>query len=422
MLLIYLRGVVVADLARAILAVNVVWHPNYSEGSDIAELIFEHFRSERYKNVLGNVDLNVAFHSAPAPGTETPVDIDLNEAETSAVVVLAEAALAADSAWRKYVDGVINDANARGFGARVFPVAVEETGLDVGFEIQALRWDRWEGNDAERSQRLIRELSYEFSRMLRHYLEHVKHPVEEDTRDLERYLEKVPVFLSHSKHDGDGERIARDIRDWLHQNSGLSSFFDVLDIPAGTPFQEVLELHVKRSALVAVHTDSYSSREWCRREIIEAKRCNVPMILVNCVRDVDQRCFPYMGNVPNVRLDPGKEDPNRTSRIERVIGCLLDEVFKAFLWRCRIELADGDNPHVLFMARPPELISLANIEQGFFENPESFTFADPPTGSDVPDPVIVYPDPPLGAEEEQLFERIMPRVQLRHLSQWLTEA
>ena len=109
---------------------------------------------------------------------------------------------------------------------------------------------------------------------------------------------------------------------------------------------------------MAVHTDTYSSREWCRREIIEAKRCNVPMIVVNCVRDVDERAFPYMGNVPNVRMDPGKAVPDKTSRIERVIGCLLDEVFKDFLWRCRIKLANGKNPDVLFMARPPELISV----------------------------------------------------------------
>ena len=408
------------DLARAILAVHVVWHPNYSEGSDIARLIFEHFRSKRYKNLLGNVDLNIAFHSAPEPNTELPVDIDLSEAETSAVVVLAESELAKDSAWRKYVEGLINDANSRGFVARVYPVAVEAEGLDVGFDIQAVRWDRWEGNHTDRAQRLIRELSYEFSRMLRHYLKHLEHR-EEDARDLDRYLEKVQVFLSHSKHDGDGVRIARDFRDWLHRNSGLSSFFDVLDIPAGTRFQEVLELHVKRSALVAVHTDTYSSREWCRREIIQAKRCNVPMIVVNCIRDVDERAFPYMGNVPNVRMDPGKAVPDKTSRIERVIGCLLDEVFKDFLWRCRIKLANGENPDVLFMARPPELVCLTS-ELISPRSAELRPLGKLPTRTDVADPMIVYPDPPLAAEEEQLFENIAPNVRLRNLTRWLTEA
>lgn len=391
-----------ADATHTILAVYIVWHPNYSKGSDIAELIRRHFRNGRYKNVLGDMGLSVVFRSSPAPNATTPLAIDLDEAETTAVVVLVESALARDSAWRGYVDDLINDANAKGLGSQVFPVALEEVGRDIRLDIQALRWDIWEGNNTERGQRLIRELSYEFSRMLRHYIEHLKHPGEDD-RGLERYLKKVQVFLSHSKHDGEG--LAQEIRDWLHQSSGLSSFFDVLDIPAGTHFSDVLDLEVKRSALVAVHTDSYSSREWCRREVIEAKRWNVPMIVVNFMRDVDERGFPYMGNVPIVRMDPNRTAPNKTARIEKVIGYLLDEVFKDFLWRCRIELTGGSNSDVLFMPRLPELISLANL----------------PARTDVADPMIVYPDPPLGAEEEQLFEKIAPHVRLRNLTQWLTE-
>ena len=393
-----------ADSTHTILAVYIVWHPNYSKGSDIAELVRGHFRSGRYKNVLGDVGLSVVFRSSLAPDSATPLDIDLSEAATTAVVVLVESALAGDSAWRGYVDDLIKDANAQGLGSRVFPVVLEEEGLNIEFDVQALRWVCWEGNDTERGQRLVRELSYEFSRMLRHYIEHLKHPGEDD-KGLERYLEKVQLFLSHSKHDGDGKRLAQEIRDWLHQSSGLSSFFDELDIPTGVPFPDVLDLQVKRSALVAVHTDSYSSREWCRREIIEAKRWNVPMIVVNCIKDVDERGFPYMGNVPIVRMDPNKTAPNKTARIRKAIGHLLDEVFKDFLWRCRIELTGGSYSDVLFMPRHPELISLANL----------------PARTDVADPMIVYPDPTLGAEEEQLFEKIAPHVRLRNLTQWLTE-
>ncbi len=86
----------------------------------------------------------------------------------------------------------------------------------------------------------------------------------------------MSIFLSHSKHDGDGERIAQAIRHSLHQSHGLASFFDVYDIPAGLRFQQVLLQQVRVSAMVAIHTDTYSSREWCRREVIEAKRWNVP--------------------------------------------------------------------------------------------------------------------------------------------------
>lgn len=388
-----------ADSTHTILAVYIVWHPNYSKGSDIAELIRGYFRNGRYKNVLGDMGLSVVFRSSSVPDAAVPLDIDLDEAETAAVVVLAESALAGDPAWRKYVDELINDAEAKGLSSQVFPVTLEKAGLDIGFDVQALRWDRWTGNSTERGLRLTRELSYEFSRMLRHYIEHLKHPGE-DAAALERYLEKVQVFLSHSKHDGDGVRIAQEIRDWLHQNIALLSFFDVHDIPPGMRFPKVLLQNIKKSVVVAVHTDSYSSREWCRREIIEAKRWNVSMIVVNSMRDVDERGFPYMGNVPIVRMDP-----NRIDRIEEVIGHLLDEVFKDFLWRCRIALTGDANSEALFMPRHPELISLANL----------------PARTEVANPMIVYPDPPLGDEEEQLFEKIAPHVRLRNLTQWLTE-
>ena len=206
--------------------------------------------------------------------------------------------------------------------------------------------------------------------MLRHYLEHLRHPAEEEDA-LEKYLQKVQIFLSHSKHDDDGERIANLIRDHLHAGHGLSSFFDTHDIPAGLPFQRVLLKQVRFSAVVAIHTDSYSSREWCRREIIEAKHWNVPLVVVNCITDQDERGFPYMGNVPIVRMDPHSDD-----RVDVVIGRLLDEVLKDFL-----------------VGLPPQ--------------------------KDVPDPTIVYPDPPLSTEEGRLFENVAPRVRLRSLTEWV---
>jgi hypothetical protein len=100
-------------------------------------------------------------------------------------------------------------------------------------------------------------------------------------------------------------------------------------------------------------------------------------------------------------------DPHGADRIDFIIGRLLDEVLKDFLWRCRIELTRaGNDQAVIFVPRSPELISLAGL----------------PDAADVPVPVIVYPDPPLSAEEERLFEEVAPRVRLRSLSEWLAGA
>lgn len=85
---------------------------------------------------------------------------------------------------------------------------------------------------------------------------------------------------------------------------------------------------------------------------------------------------------------------------------LLDEVLKDFLWRCRVELVCNRDPAIIFVPLPPELILLAGL----------------PPSTDVPEPMIVYPDPPLSAEEERLFEAVAPRVRLRSLTEWLAGA
>ena len=388
-----------ADLTNPFLVVYIVWHPDLNDGAGIAEALRGHFRRKLFENVTGGTGLSVIYRSVSPPASATPLQINLDEAETTAIVVLADSKLAADAAWIGYVRELASRTEAASLGTRVFPVSIESGVLgELKLDEQALRWDRWTGSWEELVQRLIGELTYEFCRMLRHYLEHLKRPASEEVA-LESYLKKVQVFLSHSKHDDDGERIAHAIRDRLHGGHALSSFFDVHDIPAGLRFHKVLLQQVRVSTMVAIHTDSYSSREWCRREIIEAKRWNVPLVIANSISDLDERGFPYMGNVPVVRLESCEAD-----RIDFMINRLLDEVLKDFLWRCQVELTRSTmDPAVVFMPRPPELISLAGL----------------PAEVEVPEPVIVYPNPPLSAEEERLFADVAPRVQLRSLTEWL---
>lgn len=391
-----------SDPTRPLFVVYVAWHPGFADGASIAEAIRSHFRRELYENVAGGTGLSVVFRSLPPPNSAVPLDIDFDEAHATAIVVLTDRALAADPQWVAYARALGERAEATGLHVRTFPVAIDQMVLvPLNMTEQALRWDQWNGDLQTRTKRLLSELTYEYCRMLRHFLERLQRPDEEEAA-LEAYLRKVQIFLSHSKHDDTGERIARLIRDRLQDGHGLSSFFDVHDIPAGLRFHKVLLLQVRISAMVAVHTDTYSSREWCRKEIIEAKRHNVPLVVANCISDLDERGFPYMGNVPVVRLDPHGPD-----RIDVVIARLLDEVLKDFLWRCRIALSAATaDAAVMFIPRPPELITLASL----------------PPEADAPAPIIVYPDPPLSTEEERLFAEIAPRVQLRSLTEWLSGA
>ena len=388
---------IVEAIAQPPFMFYVVWHPSYAKGASIAERLLHHFGADRYRNIVGGSGVTVLFRNANASGSATPLPVAWDDADTTAAVVLIDNALANDPAWTRYIRELVGGAEIKGFDARVFPVAMEAGTLDIDLDVQALRWDRWTGSDDEREQRLLRELTYEFSRMLRH---HLGQHTDGDEDHLRRYRQNIQVFLSHSKHDEHGESVARCVRDWFHSNSALSSFLDVFDIPAGLSFSSVMDASIQDGAMVSIYTDSYSSREWCRHEVIEAKRMNVPMLVVDCLQTVDERSFPYLGNVPVIRMDPCSRD-----RVDQVASLLLDEVFKDFLWRQRVERFHRSHPQVMFTARPPELISLSVLTDNDDDGEQS----------------IVYPGPPLGLQEARLFADIVPNVRLHTLVDWLVE-
>ena len=172
------------------------------------------------------------------------------------------------------------------------------------------------------------------------------------------------------------------------------------DIPAGVSSSSVIDDSIQDGAMVAIYTDSYSSREWCRREVVEAKRKNVPMLVADCLQAGDDRAFPYLGNVPVTRVDPGS-----TVKVDQLVGRLLDEVFKDLLWRSRVKRLRRSYPQVMFTARPPELILLSALPDNVHD--AEWT--------------IVYPGPPLGVEETQLFADIAPGVSLHTLADWMVE-
>ncbi len=387
--------------AKSFMSIYVVWHAGYADGNKIANGLFEHYRRKVFDNVSGGLGIQVLFRSGS--DGDLPLPIDLSESNVVAVVILLEANLIEDEQWVRYADGIVRDANKHGLCMRAFPVAIEKSAYRVGEElstINCVRWEEWsdEAHD-EKMRRLQVRLSYEFCRMLRLNIVKMQTP-DGDIDELVSSLKKEQIFLSHSKHDPQGEHIARLIQANLAQDVDLSGFFDAINIPPGVSFQEVIEHSVKVSAMVVVHTDSYSSREWCRREIVGAKMACVPMVVVNCLDDFEERCFPYLGNSPVIRFAGGE-----VGRVAKIVGQLVDEVLKTFLWSCQVEFAKAlTDSNATFLSRPPELILLAKILG---------------VNDSAAVRQVVYPDPPLGKEEIGLFNVISPGLALLSYTQWL---
>ncbi len=381
------------------LTIYVVWHPSFKSGSDIAAKIQSRFRRNLLVDVGGSNSISVLLRTSEDPA-QVPLKINFSDSEATAVVALIDENLAQSDFWVSYLQDAVAQTSSQRLTKLVFPVAINEEAYRTGKpleDINFIRWHTWVGDTDENEARLLYELTYQFCRMLKQILANPS-----GHGQLAAYLERVRIFLSHSKHDEYGAAIATEIQRTISSQTDLTAFFDVLNIPPGLRFSDVLMANIELSAVIAIHTDSFSSREWCRREILEAKRHGVPLVVANAIVDFEERGFPYMGNVPVVRLEPDAKH-----RISTVVARLIDEVFRSLLWKCRIRSArERAGEGIEFLGRAPELVSVITLLEGLSEPPS----------------VIVYPDPPLGEEELNLFEKVAQGSEFRSFTEWAAEA
>ena len=186
--------------------------------------------------------------------------------------------------------------------------------------------------------------------------------------------DKLKLFISHAKRDG--LVVAENLRNSLRSKTKLDSFFDKNDIIEGVDFEKQIKENVKSSLLMVLDSDAYGTRQWCQKEILCAKKYGVPIVVVDMHSDVITRTFPYMGNVPSVRLN----DDNLDSAINLLLRTgLRYEYQKNYLTRIVKEGNDDDDFDIL--SYQPELLDMHMLEKNN----------------------VLYPEPPVSEEERRIL-------------------
>lgn len=396
---------------EAPIAIHVIWNgrqdappgdhgdpkPRRSEAAQLADAIFTVFRND-VTQLQGGLGIPVFFYSQPGYATDVPRDLRLDAAHRHVVVVLVDEALIdaidAGTGWAGYLDGVRAQQREP---QELVAVALSEEALDFcnkhGLR-NAIRWHFWAGQgEQERIDRLAVHLLPVLFDFVRRELGEQPDP---------QARKKISLFLSHAK--GDGRSSALAFRGVIQTIPGLGDFFDEVDILPGEEFEPVLEREVERAAVLVVHTNVYASRDWCCWEVVAGKRFNVPMVAANCVEDREERSFPYLGNIPSIRVDA----PTGPKVLE-VVRRLLEEVLRQLLWRCAVRQYRALEPVALADAvdtwRPPELVWLMLSE----DVNAKMASVTQPNGDEI---TVLYPDPPLGRYEQEIIDRYKPQVRL----------
>ena len=210
------------------------------------------------------------------------------------------------------------------------------------------------------------------------------------------------VFLSHAKSDlqveeaEDRDAIVERLRQRMNNtNYGLEAYFDATHALPGLGWRRQFQRAIESGSLFAVGTDSFASRPTCLWELLQAKRARRPIVSINAVRERETSSFAYGGNLPSkrvVRFDDAE--------LDRLLLDLVMEMTRAELWlrEARAVVAQAGEPDATLLPRPAELVDLAF--QVLEHQGEG--------GGNHRRAVLVYPDPPLSNDLQELIEALKP--------------
>ncbi len=340
------------------LLVHFIFHPNSDKSRALARFLHKFLNGDPVDPGL-RVD---TIFCPEEPDAAPPPKPESGRAERTFYVVFADAHLNTDDAWRAYVGDVFVGLDQT--HDRMFPLQLSKNAWPLEERLN-------KANFARAHVVPENELETFLSRVL--------------VTELCRYLvsndqlspgQPAPtrVFVSHTKLDVDKDpKVFEAFVEYLDAKKPVKSWVDSGDIGIGTNFEEAIEAGVEQTAMLCLLTDNYSSREYCRKEVLLAKRHDRPILVVDALKGAEKRGFPYLGNATVIRWadNPGE-----------IIDTLLKEVLRNLVAELDLPRHRLHNDEVF--TRPPELLTVLQRRR--------------------PRSRVLYPDPPLGLSEAREVE------------------
>jgi hypothetical protein len=348
------------------LLVHLIFHPESQEARRVALMLHRALNSDSALPGLAVPTVLLAEDGTTLP----PTKYNLDQAESSVAIVLADDEMVIEEviptgrmSWADFVAGIAEQCKADRH--RFLPVQLSENAWPLHEDLRSTNFIRAYTKDALAC--LERTIVVEICRFLLGHERGTNVP--------------ITVFLSHAKQDiNKTPTLFKDLVTHLRATQPVSAWVDSGQIEAGKDFATAIENGVRNAAVLALVTSNYSSRPWCRREILFAKQYNRPLVVVDGLDAIDIRSFPYIGNVPMVAWSHGGA--------RRAVDLLLKEQLRHLY--IRKILARSQTPGDCVLPSAPELSTIISL----------------PKGSNV-----LYPDPPLGDEEIEVLKALDHRVE-----------
>jgi hypothetical protein len=352
-------------MKRQPLLVHLIFHPESVAARELARHIHRQVNSDL---IVPGLRMPTVFCPTSAGGGPC-ARLRFDFAERNFVVVLADDRLSIDEAWCGFCAEAWESCQSS--NGRCVPFQLTESGwpLDARLNEVSFAKAHLQAAGESRNAFVVRRIVVELCR----YLANLDKVAES------AFQAPITLFLSHTKADLNKEpRVTQQFIECLRQDQPIEAWVDSGDIQTGSKFAEEIKRGVERTSLLAVLTDTYATREWCREEVLLAKEHQRPVAVVDALTSYEVRSFPYLGNVPRIRWDG---DP------QKGIDLLLRETLRHL--HSVAMLDRWKQPGDLVFARPPELATLVGLER---------------------ETTVLYPDPPVGVGEARRLQKANVRI------------
>lgn len=293
------------------LALHFIWHP--SDISFVEPILVEirkNFARDKDRPFSRGLNIPLFFYSTQNP-TEVPNHCPAEVATRNVVFVFTSVNTAGNPKWMKYVESLtMNDA------MKIIPVALDTYGLGHNGSLKSLNCIRaFNWPNENKNLYAIVSLAHELYRY--GFVDTIAGDKGKNS--------SITLFLSHAKSGDTGRLHAESIKKFI-DNTNMSRFFDSTEISPGFPFNEEIEKFIPGSTLLAIESDAYSSRYWCQKEILSAKKHNRPIIAINCLEEYEDRIFPAASNIPCVHVPP--DTPLKEKDVLRILVAAILETIR----------------------------------------------------------------------------------------------
>lgn len=267
-------------------SIQFVWHPNDDE---IVKPIVTYCKSKLSRNndkpFLHALDLPVFCYTSKDDKT-MPSELN-NQSESSIAFIFIGDSIVSSDEWNDYIDKHLKFQTIK-----IVPVALSENAhkIKILSTVNALRYYEY-------------SKKYDKSMLVPYFFIALAHEIYRWTLNLHESQKQLKLFLSHTKKDEHGLKLAEKIKGFIDSDTTMDNFFDTNSIQTGDFFDEEIKKNIEESTLVLIHTDTYSSRYWCQKEIIIAKKHHRPIISVDNLQEWEDRSFPLICNFPNIRYN-----------------------------------------------------------------------------------------------------------------------